>query len=114
MKRGEVYDAALDPTPNSAQAGFRPVIIVSRDALHNAFPIVIAVPCTTQRQGRYVYPSRVVLRAPEGGLSVDSVALCEQVRALAKSRLMRLRGALSEGSLAQIERALIIALDLSV
>ena len=56
--------------------------------------------------------SQMLLRAPEGGLDVDSVALCEQVRALAKSQLGRLRGTLSPGSLAQLNRALGIALDL--
>ena len=112
MRRGEVYDAALDPTRDSEQAGFRPVVIVSRDVLHGALPIAIAVPGTTYQPGRRLYPSQVLLRAPDGGLSRDSVALCEQVRALAKSRLARLRGVLPPGSMAQIERALLIALDL--
>jgi len=31
MRRGEVYDARLDPTEGSEQAGIRPVVIVSRD-----------------------------------------------------------------------------------
>ena len=112
MRRGEVYDAALDPTRDSEQAGFRPVVVVSRDALHQALPIAIVVPCTTYRPGRRLYPSQVLIRAPDGGLSRDSVALCEQVRALAKSRLAGLRGVLDTHSLAQIERALLIALDL--
>jgi mRNA interferase MazF len=47
-----------------------------------------------------------------GGLDVDSVALGEQVRALAKSRLGRRRGLLSQQALTQLERALLIALDL--
>ena len=112
MRRGEVYDAALDPTRDSEQAGFRPVVVVSRDALHDALPIVIAVPCSTLGPGRRLYPSQVLLRPPEGGLDVDSVALCEQVRALAKSRLARLRGTVSAATLAQISRALRVAMDL--
>ena len=112
MKRGEVYDARLDPTEGSEQAGSRPVVIVSRNAINAASPIVITVPCTTYRRGRRVYPSQVLLRAPDGGLEVDAVALGEQVRALAKSRLLRRRGALSSLTLAHLERALLIALDL--
>jgi mRNA interferase MazF len=88
------------------------VVIVSRDAINAASPVVIAVPCTTRRPGRRLYPSQVLLRAPDGGLDVDSVALGEQVRALAKSRLGRRRGALSSRTLAQLDRALLIALDL--
>ena len=113
MRRGEVYDARLDPTEGSEQAGSRPVIVVSRDAINEGSPVVLAVPCTRQRRGRRVYPSQVVLRAPEGGLEVDSIALCEQVRAVAKARLGRFRGALSPDSMTAIGRALLIALDLA-
>lgn len=112
MRRGEVYDADLEPTQGSEQAGVRPVIIVSRDAINHSSGIIIAVPCTTFRPGRRLYPSQVIIHAPDGGLIVDSVGLCEQVRALAKSRLRRLRGSLSANALAGIDRALLIALDL--
>jgi mRNA interferase MazF len=112
VRRGEVYDARLDPTEGSEQAGTRPVVIVSRDAINVAGSVVLGVPCTTYRPGRRIYPSQVIVRAPEGGLAVDSVALGEQVRPLAKSRFQRLRGSLSRGTLARLERALLIALDL--
>lgn len=112
MRRGEVYDARLDPTEGSEQAGSRPVVIVSRDAINAASHVIIVVPCTTYRSGRRIYPSQVLLHAPNDGLDVDSVAMGEQVRALAKSRLGRRRGALSEQAMAQLDRALLIALDL--
>lgn len=112
MKRGDIYDARLDPTEGSEQAGTRPVVIVSRDAINRASSVVLAVPCTTYRAGRRLYPSQVLLRAPDGGLSVDSVALAEQVRALTAERLGRLRGVLSPRALAQLDRALLIAFDL--
>src|SRR5712691_3047969 len=112
MRRGDVYDARLDPTEGSEQAGWRPVVIVSRDAINAASNVVIGVPCTTFRVGRRIYPSQLLLRAPEAGLERDSVALAEQVRALAKSRLGRHRGTLSPATLRQVDRALAIALDL--
>lgn len=112
MRRGDVYDARLDPTEGSEQAGSRPIVIVSHDAINASSPVVIGVPCTTYRAGRRLFPSQVLLRAPDGGLDVDSVALGEQVRALAKSRLVRHRGSLASQALAQLDRALLIALDL--
>jgi mRNA interferase MazF len=112
VRRGEVFDARLAPTEGAVQAGSRPVVIVSRDAINVSSLVVIVVPCTTYRPGRHLYPSQVLLRAPDGGLNVDSVALGEQVRALAKSRLGRQRGLLSPQALAQLDRALLIALDL--
>jgi mRNA interferase MazF len=112
VRRGDVFDARLDPTEGSEQAGWRPIVVVSRDAINNASNVVIGVPCTTFRSGRRVYPSQVLLRAGEAGLDHDSVALGEQVRALAKSRLGRQWGTLPPLTLRQIERALAIALDL--
>ncbi len=112
MRRGEIYDACLDPTEGSEQAGIRPVIIVSRDAINAASPVMLTVPCTTYRIGRRIYPSQVLLHAPDGGLERDSVAMAEQVRALAKTRFLQFRGMLSPLSLQQLERALLIALDL--
>ena len=113
MKRGEVYDAALDPTRGSEQAGFRPVVVVSRNAINAASSVVIVVPCTTYREGRRVYPSQVLVEALEGGLEVDSLALGEQVRAVSKERLRRRRGRLTAGTLSELDRALLIALDLA-
>ena len=113
MLRGEVWDARLDPIAGSEQAGIRPVIIVSRDAINQNLSTVVGVPCTTFRSERQLYPSRALLRAPDGGLGADSVALGEQVRALAKHRLLRRRGVLSEAALADVERAVIVALDLA-
>lgn len=112
MKRGEVYDARLHPTEGSEQAGSRPVIVVSRDALNDAIPVVLAVRCTTHRPGRRIYPTHVLVKARDGGLDVDSVALAEQVRVLSKGRLRRLRSTISAATMTQLDRALLIALDL--
>ncbi|MBW4699668.1 MAG: type II toxin-antitoxin system PemK/MazF family toxin [Aphanocapsa lilacina HA4352-LM1] len=114
MRRGAVYYARLDPTEGSEQAGTRPVIVVSRNAINTSSPVILAVPCTTYRAGQRVYPSQVLLRAPAGGLEIDSLALGEQVRVLAKSRLLRLCGELPIEVMQSLERALMIALDLPI
>jgi mRNA interferase MazF len=69
MERGEVYDARLDPVEGSEQGGTRPVVIVSRDAINAYSPVVLAVPCSTYRENRRVYPTQVLVIAPDGGLS---------------------------------------------
>lgn len=112
MRRGDVYDVDLDPIAGSEQAGKRPVVVVSRDSINNASRVAIGVPCTSFRPGRRIYASQVLLLAPDGGLAVDSVALCEQVRALDQGRFHQFRGELSSRALALIDRALLIALDL--
>jgi mRNA interferase MazF len=112
VRRGAIYDARLDPTEGSEQAGARPVVVVSRDAINQNSAVVVIVPCTILRPGRRIYPSQVVLSAGDGGLEVASVALCEQIRAIATSRLWRFRGNLSSPAIAQIDQALLITLDL--
>ena len=109
--RGEVYNARLDPTEGSEQAGSRPVVIVSRNAINANSRIVLAVPCTTYR-GQRIYPSQTLLHSPDGGLIVDSIAMGEQVRVLSQSRLLRRLGMLSTTAIAELDQALLIAFDL--
>ena len=112
MRRGDVYDARLDPTEGSEQAGVRPVVIVSRDAINTASPVVIVVPLTSAVNVRRSYPHTAAVAQGDGGLTVDSVALGGQVRAVSKSRLTRRRGRLSDEAMERLGRALRIALDL--
>ena len=73
---------------------------------------MLVVPCTTYRPTRRIYRSQVLIIAPDGGFDLDSIALGEQVRALAKTRLLRKRGILSESALVELDGALSIALNL--
>jgi mRNA interferase MazF len=102
----------LDPVEGSEQRGSRPVVVVSRDAINESSPIVSAAPCTTYREGRRIYPSQVLVKAPEGGLDADSVVLGEQVRVLDKKRLLRRRGELTPATTSRLNEALRIAFDL--
>ena len=113
MKRGEVYDARFDPIEGSEAAGRRPAVIVSRDAFNRSSPIVIVAPCTSYRRGRIIYPSQVLLRSGHGGLTSDAVVQGEQIRAIAKSRLIRQRGSLSERAMLAVSAAVARVLDLS-
>ena len=111
MKRGEIYNARLDTTEGSEQSGSRPVVIVSRDAINDNSPVVLVVPCTTDR-GQRIYPSQIRLRAGEGGLHQDSIAMGEQVRAIDRQRLGEYWGDLPSPALRRLDQALMIALDL--
>lgn len=112
MKRGDVYDARLNPTEGSEQAGIRPVIVVSRDAINQYSPVIVIVPVTNAIHVKRDYPSNVAIPQGNGGLTVDSIALGGQVRAIATSRLLRQRGSLSASIMQKIDRALRITLDL--
>lgn len=112
MLRGDVYLASLDPVEGSEQAGSRPVVIVSRDAINKNSPVVIAVPLTGRENRPRVYPSQVLIKGGTGGLVKDSVALGEQVRAISKKRLVKYVGHLPPEIMTQLSVALKIAQDL--
>jgi mRNA interferase MazF len=112
VRRGDVYDARLNPTEGSEQGGLRPVIVVSRNAINQNSSVVVVVPVTSTTNSKRQYPHNVLIEGGEGGLTVASVALGGQIRALSKTRLLRQRGALSSQTMQAIDRALRITLNL--
>lgn len=105
--------AAGDFVPEgSEQQGYRPVVVVSRDAINRSSPVILIVPCTTHRPEKRIYPTHVLIQSPEGGLTANSVALCEQVRPLGLDKLSARRGRLRPPTIDAIDQALRIALDL--
>lgn len=112
IERGDVVRANLHPAEGSEQDGIRPVVVVSRDAINRSSPVVIIVPFTDAANKSRIYPSHVLFKAGTAGLAMDSVAVCEQVRAISKTRLKSLLGKLNRAELTSIEAALKITLDL--
>lgn len=112
MKRGDVFDARLNPTEGPEQAGTRPVVIVSRDAINKNSSAIVVVPLTKASNMKRSYPNNITIPKGEGGLTFDSVLLGGQVRAIAKSRLLSQRGTLIEDIMQQVDKALRITLDL--
>jgi mRNA interferase MazF len=113
MIRGDIYQADLDPTKDSEQAGRRPIVIVSRDGINRSSPVVVIVPITKFTPEKKIYPSHHLVKATnDNGLSIDSIIKCEQIRGIAKSRLLHKWGSLSEKDLAKVDTALKIVLSL--
>src|SRR5438067_10264727 len=79
--RGDVFSARLDPAEGSEQAGTRPVLVVSRDAINANSPVVVIIPLTDAANVKRTYPSHVLVPKGAGGLKMDSVAKAEQIRA---------------------------------
>lgn len=75
MKRGDVFDARLNPSEGSEQAGVRPVVIVSRDAINQHSTVVVVVPLTKAANVQRNYPNHVTIPNGEGGLTFESVLL---------------------------------------
>lgn len=111
----------LDPTSGSEQAGTRPVIVVSRDSFNhvsinnNMTLLFVGVPTTDRANlGKTLYPCHVEIPKGTGGLTKDSVALCEQIRALApENRIVRYMGKMPDSYMGRIEEAIKITLALT-
>lgn len=111
MQRGDVAWLDPDPVRGSEQARRRPAVLLSRDAINRLSPVVVVAPMTTHR-GQRLYPSDVLVRAPEGGLKSDSVVLALHVRAVARERLEGPLGKLEPATMRQVEDAVLRVLDI--
>jgi mRNA interferase MazF len=111
ISRGDVALCDLNPVVGTEQAGIRPVVILQIDRANVASPHTIIAPFTTKIRRRLLL-SHVLVPAGVGGLSQDSVLLCEQIRVIDKSRLIRTLGSLDGSYMKEIEAALSAILGL--
>ncbi len=94
-----VFGARLDPTEGSEQAGTRPVLVVSREVINRALPIVGVIPLTRRKPGRRIYSTEVVLPAGIAGQPAESIAMAHQLRTIARHRLGESFGELTDPGL---------------
>src|SRR5437870_5539361 len=106
MQRGDVVWYDPDPALGSEQAGHRPAVVISRHALNRSSPVVILIPVTTYRRQR-LYPSDVLIRAPEGGLMQDSVAMALHIRGVDRRRIGSTLGRLNASRIREVELAVL-------
>ena len=81
------------------------------DPANRRSPITIVAAVTSQFE-EPPYPTEVLVRAPEGGLTTDSVVLLNQIRSVDQDRLVRRLGALKTETMKKINRALVLSLGL--
>ena len=88
VHRGEVYLVNLNPVQGREQAGRRPVLVVSADAI-NCLPLVVTVVVGTKGENvTRDYPTNVRVSAKESGLPMETVFLCFQLRSLDPNRFV--------------------------
>ena len=112
VARGDLFAAALGTGEGSEQSGARPVLVVSNDLFNEVMPVLTIVPLTTLRAKRRLYPSEVVIKKSVDGLRADSIALCHQIRTIARSRLGRRIGKLEEEEIESVATAIRLHLSL--
>lgn len=106
MKRGEVWWVDLAPTRGSEIRKRRPAVIITVDALNKARRTVVVVPLSSSATPR----PPIVVAVPSAG--PDSTVVCDQLRAVDKSRLDCKAGDMSAADLKAIMDGLRIILGM--
>ncbi len=97
IERGDVFWARLDPTVGSELQKTRPVIVLSINPLNKARKTVVVVPLST---------SAPAIEFLNVALKGGSVARCEHIRAIDKTRLADRIGSISDTDMAKIEEGI--------
>jgi mRNA interferase MazF len=106
VRRGEVWWVDFDVVDDGEMRKMRPAVVITADALNRARRTVIVVPLATGPQPR----APIVVATPSAG--ERRVAVCDQARAVDKSRLTRTAGTLSSSDLRAVEDGLRRVLEL--
>ena len=109
--RGEIYMADLDPCIGSEQGGIRPVVIIQNNRGNKYSPTTIVACLSSKIYTKHHLPTHHLL--PEGiGLKYKSMVMCEQIRVIDKSRLLKKIATVSRLDMLAIDRKIKISLDL--
>jgi mRNA interferase MazF len=112
-KRGEIYLTALDPAVGHEIKKTKPAVIVQNDT-SNCYSAVTLVAPITSTVRLPLSPLHVLLPADAAtGLTVASVAVFNQVRAVDRGRLIKKLGQVDALILSQIDEAIKAAFGLA-
>jgi mRNA interferase MazF len=110
--RGEIYLTALDPTLGREIQKTRPALIIQNDVSNGLSQITIVAPITSTVRFP-LNPVHVLLAADQAtGLSVTSVAVFNQIRAVDRIRLIKRLGTVDDETMERVDEAIKISLGL--
>ncbi|RIK36545.1 MAG: PemK family transcriptional regulator [Chloroflexi bacterium] len=110
IRRGDIFTVDLEPVRGSEQGKVWPALVIQNDIGNRYSPTVIVAAITSGSHTRF--DVNVLVKAPEGGLSNDSLILLNQIRTVDRARLGRYWGHVSPQTLAAVDEALKISLGL--
>jgi mRNA interferase MazF len=102
LRQGEIYWVSFPASDGREQAGQRPALIVQGDAWLQSLPTVWVVLVTSNLQAARFPGTMRIDPDQHNGLTVPSILLIFQLRAIDKRRLLNPAGTLSSPQLAQV------------
>ena len=97
IQRGEVYWVDLEPTSGSQQRGRRPCLVLTVNPINARRRTIGIIPLSSSPQ---IAPP-IVIAIPSMG--AQTVAICDQLRAVDKNKIDRLIGMVTEAELHLVE-----------
>lgn len=104
MRQGEIWNANLNPTEGSEQAGFRPVVIISGNLANTYAPVVLCCPLTTKLK-RYKGNPILEPNALNGLKSISEIMVIH-LRSLSKSRLKEKMGEIPPAVILELKKTI--------
>ncbi len=100
MKKGEIWLADLNPIRGNEQAGMRPVVIISGNAMNDNLNLSIICPLTTKIKN---FPGDIILNQDEtNGLNTKSEILIFQIRTITHNRFIKKIGAITDEQMKEL------------
>lgn len=112
IMRGDIYYADLSPVIGSEQGGIRPVLIVQNNIGNKYSPTVIIAVLTSKTKRKL--PTHISINSGEGNITKDSIVLLEQIRTIDKFRLQKYVGSVTQETMNQVDRAMLVSLGLNI
>ncbi len=110
MTRGEIYLVDLSGEVGAEQGGIRPAVIIQNDKGNQYSPTTMICPMTSRMKKNI--PTHVLLTQSDG-VSKTSICLCEQLRTIDKSRIIKKLGEVkSRAAIEEINKKVAIAAGL--
>lgn len=101
--RGDIFLVDFKKNEGSEQSGIRPALILQNDVGNCFSPTTIVCPLSSRN--KFYDTTHVKLSPEDCGILVESNVLCEQIRVIDKSRLIKRVGRIiSSEKLADIDR----------
>jgi len=113
LTRGDVVRVRLDPGEGREIRKTRPAVVFSNSAACRFDSVVQVVPITTFPD-RPLRPYEALIEPEATGLAKPSRAVANQIRTVARHRIVKVLGRLSPTELENVDRAVVIQLGLPI
>ena len=102
MKRGDIYWVDLNPTIGSEIKKKRPCVLMGATSINKARRTVVVIPLSSAGDTKPRPPLTIGVKC----LGKEAVAVCDQIRAVDKSRIQEKIGELAPDELLELENGL--------